>query len=283
MKKYLILFVLIVLPSQILLSQGNNELKDEIAIKKTALDYAEAYYDGDGDRMERAIHADLNKVIALRLPQTGKTVLQYSTVSQLVELSSAKAGYLAPEKRKLNVTVLLHRDEIACVKLTSAFFNDYLQMVNFEGQWKIVNVLWSLGPDVPNRPQLSGIYPDKREEEVKLIIQEFYESQFTGDFEKLIKIIHPEISIAQLSYIPQTKKIIISRSGSSIFFEIARAKLSVVPEDQRHLDLNILDIMDDMAFVEVFTPISNSYFQLQHFDGRWNIINCLSIPNSITP
>ena len=283
MKKYLFLLTIIVLASQILLAQDNSDIKDEIAIKKTALDYAEGYYDGDGDRMGRAIHPDLNKVFAITLPQTGKTLLQYSTVSQLVEMSRAKAGYLDPDKRNLTVTILLKKNDIACVKLTSAIFNDYLQMINFDGHWKIVNVLWTLGPDVPNRTPLAGFNPANEKISIESTVKEFYEGLFTGDVEKLEKVIHPEISLAQLSKVPQTGQYVVSRSGASVPVEVARAKLRIVTEDQWQVNINTLDIMDCMTFVEAITQNSTSYLQLQQIDGRWNIINCLGIPNSIAP
>ena len=102
MKKYLFLLTIIVLASQILLAQDNSDIKDEIAIKKTALDYAEGYYDGDGDRMGRAIHPDLNKVFAITLPQTGENLssIFYSfTTSRNVK---SKSGLPRPGQKKFN-------------------------------------------------------------------------------------------------------------------------------------------------------------------------------------
>jgi len=278
MKNCLIVFMLVHLSWPILAAQNNIDMKDEIAIKETALDYAEGYYDGDGDRMERALHTDLNKVYAVTLRQTGKTLLRYSTVSQLVEMSRAKAGYVEPDKRNLTVTVLSKNGDIACAKLTSAFFNDYLQMVNLDGQWKIVNVLWALGPDARNRPLFTGFNPANEKPTIESTAKEYHEGSFTGDVAKLEKAIHPEISIAQLRKAPRTGKYVVSRNGASVLLEVARAKMRVVPEDQRQVNITTLDIMDGMAFVETLTSNSTSYLQLQQIDGLWHIVNVLSVP-----
>jgi hypothetical protein len=83
--------------------------------------------------MERALFPDLNKVVAVKIPQSGRTVLQYSTVSGLIEMSRAKAGFLPEDKRKTKVAVLDVLDNIATAKLTSAYFDDYLAMIKTEG------------------------------------------------------------------------------------------------------------------------------------------------------
>lgn len=42
---------------------------DSAAIKQTALDYIEGWYEGNAERMERALHPDLAKRIGKRLPR----------------------------------------------------------------------------------------------------------------------------------------------------------------------------------------------------------------------
>jgi len=70
----------------------------------------------------------------------------------------------------------------------------------------------------------------------------------------------------------------VSRDGASVLLEYARAKISVVPEGQRHVSIIILDIMDAMAFVKTATSKATSYLQLQKIDERWQIVNILRVP-----
>ncbi len=52
---------------------------EQAAIVATALDYGDGFYSGAPERMERAIHPDLNKVYVQALPQTGRFVTSYYT------------------------------------------------------------------------------------------------------------------------------------------------------------------------------------------------------------
>src|SRR5215813_1299159 len=52
---------------------------DLAAIKQTALDYIEGYYEGNAERMERALHPDLAKRIVYTDPNTGKNKLENMT------------------------------------------------------------------------------------------------------------------------------------------------------------------------------------------------------------
>jgi hypothetical protein len=49
---------------------------DDAAIKKTALDYIEGWYEGDAARMESALHPELAKRMILTDPKTGRSQIQ---------------------------------------------------------------------------------------------------------------------------------------------------------------------------------------------------------------
>ena len=278
MKKYFALLFLSIVICLITSVQGQNTSNDNASIKKTALDYAEGFYSGNADRMENAIHPDLRKVVVKVLPQTGNPILQYSTFSELVELSRAKVGDLAPDKRKLEVTVLNDDGDVACAKLTSAKFNDYLQMAKFGGQWKIVNVLWTPGPDATRKPKLDNFDPSKERGVIESTAKTFLENIYSGDATDLEKSIMPEISSATLLKLPQTDRYMIDRNGFSSLVEFTKAKLLMVSADNRNVTINILDIMDGMAFVKAESAVSTSYFQMQKIGNDWKIINILSVP-----
>ena len=50
-----------------------------------------------------------------------------------------------------------------------------------------------------------------------------------------------------------------------------------VPEDERSLNIEVLDFMDEMVFVRATTTKATSYFQMQLIDQQWKIINLLSL------
>ena len=273
MKKLLTNCIIALLSCVILFAQN----KQEEFIIQAALDYADGYYSGDPDRIGGVLHPDFNKIMAYTLPQTGKCLLQHSSTSDLVENARIKNGFVEKEKRNIDVTVLEVRGDVAAAKLTSLHYNDFLQLVRFDGEWKIVNVLRTA---VPESPQMEPIIHDTEVEKkvVEEVVHEYFTSVYSGDVDHLEKVIHPEVSIAQLITIPQNGKYTIRRNGSSFIVELCRAGYLKVPEDKREVKVEMLDIMDEMAFARAKTARSNIYFQLQRINKNWQVINILSIP-----
>ncbi len=248
---------------------------DKQGIIKTALDYGEGFYTGDAARMERSLHPDLNKVAPFLFIRTGKIVLNYSSFSEMVENCRIEIGRPDESERKLKVTVLEVKDDMACVKLTSALFDDYLNMVNFDGQWKIVNVLWTYGPDSMNRMAPPEFDLEKERDVIKATARDYYEGRFGGDVARLEKAVHPEVRPAQVFRIPQTGKTIILRTGPGQLAEMTQDKQGLPPDDQRKYEVRVLDVMDGLAFVAGDAPSSTSYFQLAFFDDQWKVVNIL--------
>ena len=249
---------------------------DKEAIVQTALDYADGFYSGEAERMERALHPDLNKVVVVFLPQTKCYLVSYSTFSGLVEMTRAKVGLTEPAARKTRAEALLVNDDVACAKMTSAQFNDFLQMVKIDGRWKIVNVLWASGPESKSRRPLAGFDPAQESDKVKKTVLDYVEGTFSGDVARVESTLHAEACRAILQVSPQTGKAVISRSRYSGLVEPVRAKMGVIPEDQRQVDIRVIDILDGMAFVETSSRFSYGYFQLYWFDGQWKILNILT-------
>lgn len=116
--------------------------KEKAAIKQAALDYIEGWYEGNAQRMERALHPDLVKREVNTMP-TGKDVLFSVSASNMVEFTRAGGGSETPkEKQKNEVIILDVYQNIATAKAISADYVDYLHLAKINRQWKIVNVLW---------------------------------------------------------------------------------------------------------------------------------------------
>ncbi len=108
-------------------------------ITQTALDYFEGWFDGDVERMGRALHPDLVK----RSPggQQGAT-LGITTKERMLELTAAGDGIEDGVDRRLEVEVEDVRDDIASVTVRSAVYHEYLHLVRTPEGWKIANALW---------------------------------------------------------------------------------------------------------------------------------------------
>jgi hypothetical protein len=122
------------------------------AVEATARDYIEGAYSGDADRMERALHPELNKVLLTQNRQTGEPFLYKMGVSNLVEGTRAGLGKLDEAERNIEVDIYDVSHNIASAKVTSAMYIDHIQVAEVNGEWKIINVLWVQNPDRP-RPE----------------------------------------------------------------------------------------------------------------------------------
>ena len=120
---------------------------EAIAIRATALDYAEGWYAGDGDRMSRALHPELVKRILVSDTATDRTFVQTMGASALVNGTRHGYGKGTPaDRQQKDVTVLDVFGNAAIAKVVMADWVDYLQLVRVDGRWVIVNVLWERKP-----------------------------------------------------------------------------------------------------------------------------------------
>jgi hypothetical protein len=119
---------------------------DKAAITSTALDYIEGWYEGNAERMERALSPDLAKRIVMTNPQ-GRSMLQQMSAMGLVQGVKRGGGKDTPkEKQQKDVTILDVFENAASVKVVASDWVDYLHLAKFNGHWVIVNVLWELKP-----------------------------------------------------------------------------------------------------------------------------------------
>ena len=119
---------------------------DAAAIKQTALDYIEGWYEGDAERMERALHPELAKRI-VRSNAEGMSRLDQMGAMTLVQFTRRGGGKQTPkDKQQKDVTILDVYENAASVKVVASDWIDYLHMGKYSGKWVIVNVLWELKP-----------------------------------------------------------------------------------------------------------------------------------------
>lgn len=116
------------------------------AIKQTALDYIEGWYEGNAERMEKALHPDLAKRI-VRAQPNGRSALGQMSAMSLVQGTRSGGGKETPkDKQQKDVTILDVFENAASVKVVASEWIDYLHIAKFNGRWVIVNVLWELKP-----------------------------------------------------------------------------------------------------------------------------------------
>jgi hypothetical protein len=119
---------------------------DSAAIRQAALDYIEGWYEGNAERMERALHPDLAKRI-VNVDQRGRSVLGHQSAMTVVQNTRRGGGKdTPPAERRTGVRILDTFGNTASVRVDADRWIDYLHVGKWNGRWVIINVLWENRP-----------------------------------------------------------------------------------------------------------------------------------------
>lgn len=144
MKKIILLTIFVMICAFQINAQTVSDA-DKAAITATALDYIEGWYEGNAERMERALHPDLAKRIVMT--KDGRSQIQQMSAMGLVQGVKRGGGKDTPkDKQQKDVTILDVFENAASVKIVASDWIDYLHIAKSNGRWMIINVLWELKP-----------------------------------------------------------------------------------------------------------------------------------------
>ncbi len=110
---------------------------DEAEIEAVARDYAEGWYTGDVQRMDRALHEDLVKRVRNEEPpDTLRTV----TKARMLEQTAKGGGDLPDAECRVFIDDV--STDIASARVQSPEYLDYLHLVRTTDGWKIAHALF---------------------------------------------------------------------------------------------------------------------------------------------
>ena len=121
-------------------NEGAISPEDRQRIVASATDYIESWIAGDGDRMARCMHPELVKRSVKQGQQTGGCEVETLRRAEMVDETAAGEG--AVDVGPYEVSVMDAYGDGAAVRVLSAAYMDYLQMVRCGEAWLILNVLW---------------------------------------------------------------------------------------------------------------------------------------------
>ena len=120
---------------------------DSAGIRAAALDYIEGWYEGNAERMERALHPELAKRIVNTDPRNGRSNLGQMSALSLINGVKRGGGKDTPvEQQRKEVKILDIFGNTASVRVDAVSWVDYLHIARSNGRWVIVNVLWENRP-----------------------------------------------------------------------------------------------------------------------------------------
>jgi hypothetical protein len=120
---------------------------DEAVIREVALDYIEGWFEGDAERMARCLHPNLAKRSVRYDAETGETHFYHITRDDMIAFTKEGGGKDIPrDKVYYKVDILDSGRDMAVVRVESFGYLDHLHVAKSEGQWHIVNVLYTKTP-----------------------------------------------------------------------------------------------------------------------------------------
>ena len=114
------------------------------AVKATALNYVEGWFEGDADRMRQALSPHLRKCTIVRDPASGLMTVGEPCINSADRMVRMTAmGVMKEDGVKVSAEVLYVFRDIAIARTVCPYFEDFLHVANFgEHGWRIVNAIW---------------------------------------------------------------------------------------------------------------------------------------------
>ena len=119
---------------------------DSAAIRATALDYIDGWYSADGARMERSLHPELAKRNVYSDQQGRSRLIQMSAMTLVNGTKGGGGSDIPAAQRSDSVKILDIYGNAASVRVRAATWVDYMHVAKYNGQWRILNVLWENDP-----------------------------------------------------------------------------------------------------------------------------------------
>ncbi len=112
-------------------------------ITKILTDYCVGFYEVDGQKVQDTCHPMLSKRVVEHNEEADQDYLRQITYEEIVILGETfnKSFDFKPDARCI-VDVYEVRGDIAIAKMTGTIWFDYFQLLNVEGEWQIVNIMF---------------------------------------------------------------------------------------------------------------------------------------------
>ena len=103
----------------------------------------EGWYGVDASKLDDLLHAQFIKQGVLVSPSTGKTVTTAHDKAQFIEVVGSDREKRPQSEWDISVETVDLVGDIATVRVTSADLIDVCQLGKVDGEWKIINVIWT--------------------------------------------------------------------------------------------------------------------------------------------
>lgn len=122
--------------------------EDRAGVERAAMDYLEGFYEGLTDKIRRSVHTEVLKFGFARRGDNGDYRRIPMSFDQMLAFATnvKETGDFPDENAPKRVELLDVLDQTAVAKVYAWWGSDYLSMAKYDGEWKIVQVLWQSPP-----------------------------------------------------------------------------------------------------------------------------------------
>jgi hypothetical protein len=119
---------------------------DQEAVRQAALDYVEGIYEVKPERLQRSVHPTLVKRGFYKKYAAAPYTEMPMTYEQLLKLAGSWNKDGKRDTSIKEVAVLEVLDQTAVARVRANWGIDYMLLAKYDGQWKIVQILWQSHP-----------------------------------------------------------------------------------------------------------------------------------------
>jgi hypothetical protein len=119
---------------------------DQEAVRQAALDYVEGIYEVKPERLQRSVHPTLVKRGFYKKDAAAPYTEMPMTYEQLLKLAGSWNKDGKRDTSIKEVAVLEVLDQTAVARVRANWGIDYMLLGKYDGQWKIVQILWQSHP-----------------------------------------------------------------------------------------------------------------------------------------
>ena len=112
------------------------------AIAATVADYYLGWYDGDPDRMARALHPALKKRGWLHDGAAGHQLTEDTFDSMVGFTREGRGRRSGAAERRYEIRAVEVHDDVASACVYAVPYVDYLHLVRTDDGWRIIHALW---------------------------------------------------------------------------------------------------------------------------------------------
>ena len=241
---------------------------DEAGVRAAVEDYVLGVYDAEPERIQRSVHAELDKLGFWRRSAEDEYQSSPMTQQQLVELSARwnADGSRANENSPREITVLGVLPEIACAALRAEWGTDLFHLEKIDGKWQIRHVLWQ-------SPVLEGVeVPATEDKELLRAGLDYVEAFYEVKPEFIDRSVHRELR-KYGRYVPEagapSQPAVMDFAGLRRLAERLHANQSPAADAPKVVE--VLFALDQVALLRIVGHWGIDFVNVARFDDQWQI------------